>query len=239
MSMTHGSNGNGHHNGSVCPSKKKAFGSKKEAERWEAENQQKYPQLVSQFPYPCDACTSWHLTSMQPTAFGMANSRQQIAPESMLRSANASRSGRPKGYRPRTEAEKLEAFKLHAQGIKIVAVAERLGVSGPTVSNWLANPGLKAQYEKTKTPRSIEEFDSEEKKLERQLAEIRSKKQEAIEAKQFKFLPCWDGKGVLIKKEANQMALLLADAEDLALQLGDYLDRPETRKQATAQASGM
>ena len=70
--MTHGSNGNGHNSGSICPSKKKAFGSKEEAERWEAENRQKYPDLAKQFSYPCNECPSWHLTSMQPDAFGMA-----------------------------------------------------------------------------------------------------------------------------------------------------------------------
>jgi transposase len=225
-----GANGQASGNHSTCPTEKICYGTKQEAEKSSQEMQAKYPHQATQHAYACNECPNWHLTSVEPDAFGMASSRQQIAPESMLRSANASRRGRPKGYRPRTEAEKLEAFKLHAQGIKIVAVAERLGVSGPTVSYWLANPGLKAKYEKTKTPQSIEEFDSEEKKLERQLAEIRSKKQEAIEAKQFKFLPCWEGKGVLIKKEGNHVAFTLADAEELVILLDDYLKQAEVPK---------
>lgn len=237
MSMTHGSNGNGHNNGSICPSKKKAFGSKEEAECWEAENRQKYSHLAKQFPYPCNECPSWHLTSMQPDAFGMGKSRQQIAPESMLRNGNATPSRKPKQRYP--EALKLEAFRFRDCGLSYKQIAARLDVADYNLKNWLANPELQSKYEKAKAPTTVEELEVQEKNLEKQLADTRAKKLAQIDAKQFKFLPCWDGKGVLIKKEANQMALLLADAEDLALQLGDYLDRPEIRKQATAQASGM
>jgi hypothetical protein len=144
MSMTNGSNGNGRNNASICPSKKKAFGSKEEAQRWEAENQQKYPQLVMQFPYPCDECTSWHLTSMQPDAFGMGKSRQQIAPESMLRNGNATPSRKPKQRYP--ETLKLEAFRFRDCGLSCKQIAARLDVADYNLKNWLANPELQSKY---------------------------------------------------------------------------------------------
>jgi hypothetical protein len=237
MSINHGSKVNGHNNGSICPSGKKAFASKGEAECWEVENRQKYPESAKQFAYACNECRSWHLTSMQPDAFGMAKSRQQIAPEAMLRNGNATPSRKPKQRYP--ESLKLEAFRLRDSGLSYKEIAARLDVAYFNLKPWFSNSELIAKYEKTKVPKTVEEFNSEEKRLEKQLDEIRAKKQATIEAKRLKLSPCWDGKGVLIKKEGNQFALLLADAEDLVLQLGDYLDRPEIRNQATAQASGM
>jgi hypothetical protein len=230
-SGNHGA-GNGRYNGggTACPTEKACYRSKQEAEKSAQEMQARHPHEAKQYAYPCDECPNWHLTSMQPDAFGMGKSRQQIAPESMLRNGNASKGGRPKGYRTRTEAEKLEAFKLQAQKMKIAVIAEKLGISYPTASNWLGDPALKAKYEASLVPKSLEDFQSEEQKLERQLADIRSKKAAAIEAKQFKFLPCWEGKGVLIKKEGNHVAFTLADAEELVIRLDDYLKQAEMPK---------
>jgi len=98
-----------------------------------------------------------------------------------------------------------------------------LETSTANISNWFRDADVKAKYEKSKVPTSIEQIESEEQKLERQLADLRAKKQAAIEAKQWKLLPCWDGKGVLLKKEGNQMGVMLEDAEELIVVLDDYL----------------
>jgi len=121
------------------------------------------------------------------------------------------------------ETVKLEAFKLRDQGLTHNQIAEKLETSTTNISNWFRDADLKAKYEKSKVPTSIEQFESEEQKLERQLAEVRAKKQAAIDAKKWKLVPCWDGKGVLLKKEGNQIGVLLEDAEELIVVLDDYL----------------
>jgi hypothetical protein len=49
-----------------------------------------------------------------------------------------------------------------------------------------------------------------------------------IEAKALKLSYCWNGSGVLVKKEQNQMALLLEDAQELAEKLTDFLTKPRS-----------
>ena len=140
-----GANGQASGNRSTCPTEKICYGSKQEAEKSSQEMQAKYPHQATQHAYACNQCPNWHLSALQADAFGMASSRQQIAPESMLRNANASKGGRPKGYRTRTEMEKLEAFKLQAQKMTIAAIAEKLGVSYATAWNWLGDPAFEGQ----------------------------------------------------------------------------------------------
>jgi transposase-like protein len=126
-----------------------------------------------------------------------------------------------------SDTVKLEAFKLRDQGLTFTEIAKRLDVlSGtPTVTNWLGDPTLRSRYERSKAPVTVEQFESEEAKLERQLAEVRAKKQAVIAAKAFKFSPITVGvaPGVMIRKEGNTLALSLTDAEELIIKLDDYL----------------
>ena len=52
---------------------------------------------------------------------------------------------------------------------------------------------------------------------------LQEQEQRLIEAKALKLIPCFDGKGVPIKKEGSQMALMLEDASELAEKLVNYL----------------
>jgi len=142
----------------------------------------------------------------------------------MMRAGNANSNavGAPKGPRA-SEAEKLEVFRLMDQGLSKRAISDQLGVSYPTICTWSSDPRLQAIHAKTKVPVTVEQFETEEEKLERQLAEVRAKKQAAIEAKKWKFLPCWNGKGVLLTKEGNQLGVTLDDAEELVVMLDSYL----------------
>jgi hypothetical protein len=54
------------------------------------------------------------------------------------------------------------------------------------------------------------------------------RRQKLIEAKALKLSYCSNGSGVLIKKEHNQMALLLDDAQELAEKLTDFLTKPRS-----------
>lgn len=183
----------------------------------------KHPDQPPQSPYYCEEGKVWHLTSKprgeQFNAVGRTRNVRLIDAAKVAEAAGVQKRQRVR-Y---PEAIKLEAFKLRDQGLAHNQIAEELETSTTNISNWFRDPDLKIKFEKSKVPTSIEQIESEEQKLERQLADLRAKKQAAIEAKQWKLVPCWDGKGVLLKKEGNQMGVLLEDAEELIVLLDDYI----------------
>lgn len=215
---------NGHANGigTICTTKKKVFVSKEAAEQFETNIRSKYPTQAKQYAYACESCPNWHLSSVSPESFGMAQNRIKIGTGSLAHSANAGEVTSRLRY---PETLKLEAIRLRNEtDMTANAIAEKLGVTTPAVIYvWCRDKELLAKYEKGRIPTSIGDFESEEQKLERQLVELRSKKAAAIEAKKWKFLPCWEGKGVLLKKEQNTMGVLIEDAEELIVMLDDYL----------------
>jgi hypothetical protein len=75
-------------------------------------------------------------------------------------------------------------------------------------------------------PKSLDAIATKKKSLEAQLKALQEQEQRLIEAKALKLIPCYDGKGVLIKKEGSQMALLLEDAQELVEKLTDFLTKP-------------
>jgi transposase-like protein len=102
---------------------------------------------------------------------------------------------------------KFEGIRLYKEeGVSAPEIAKRLELTCPaTVHSWLHNQKLVAHYNKDGHRLSIstlpiQDLESEEQKLERQLTELRSKKQALIEADKWRFTPVWNGKGVLIKK---------------------------------------
>lgn len=183
-----------------------------------------HPDQPSQFPYRCPESAVWHL-SCKPREF-VVNAPGSLSVNTRLHAAAKAAEAAGAQRRQRVhyhEAVKLDSFNLRDQGFTHKQIADKLETSTANISNWFRDPDLKAKYEKSKVPTSIEQFESEEQKLERQLADIRTKKQVAIEAKRWKLVPCWDGKGVLLKKEGNQIGVLLEDAEELIVVLDDYL----------------
>ena len=183
-----------------------------------------HPNQLPQFPYRCPESAVWHLSS-KPREF-VVNAPGSLSVNTRLHAAAKTAEAAGEQKRQRTfhpESLKLEAFKLRDEGFPNKQIAEKLETSVANISNWFRDPDLKAKYDKSKVPTSIEQFESEEQKLERQLADIRAKKQTAIDAKKWKLVPCWEGKGVLLKKEGNQMGVLLEDAEELIILLDDYL----------------
>ena len=200
-----------------------------------------------QHPYRCDEGGVWHLTS-KPAGLqiGGGNGKEwqpTLAHNSKL--VTAARVAELAGVTEETKQKrtyysdetKMEAFKLYDQGLMPAEIARRLKVLNSegqpqttNVVNWLNNLELKNRYAKLKTPVTVEQFESEEARLERQLAEIRAKKQAAIDAKAFKFtsVVSFGIPAVTIKKERNSITLPLTDAEELVIRLDNFLDSLKT-----------
>jgi hypothetical protein len=105
-------------------------------------------------------------------------------------------------------------------------IAEKTGVSLPTVNYDITQMGgLKALRDPLSSPplQSLEALDEREKALKSELDKISAERRAMIEAKAFKFLPCLEGKGVLIRKESGSLPLLLEDAHELVDKLTAYL----------------
>lgn len=200
-----------------------------------------HPSQNPQRPYLCEDGGVFHLTSkplseVLPRDGEFAPGRvRNTKLDRAMKAAEAAHEEK----RTRTvysDDAKMEAFKLHDKGLTCADIARRLnmldgdgGPKGQLVRTWLESLDLKQRYAKSKVPATVEQYESEELRLERELAAVRAKKQAVIEAKQFKFMPSqvYEGgnaiAGVLIKKEGKSFAISIPDAETLVIQLDDYL----------------
>lgn len=185
-----------------------------------------YPKQPPQLPYRCEEGGVWHLTCKPKGT--VVNTPGALSVNTRLHAAAkvAEAAGIEKRERRSyPESLKLEAIRLKKEtDMTAEKIAEKLEIIAPaTIYLWMRDKDLVARYEHSKAPTSFEQLDSEEQKLERQLAELRAKKQAAIEAKKWKFMPCFDGTGILMKKGGEKMGVLLEDARDLIVALDGYL----------------
>ncbi len=196
----------------TCPTKKKCFVSREAAEKIEEENHLKYPEQVRQYVYACEDCDNWHLTTQSPESRALRSSLRPIE------------SVQPTCGRDKRE----EVRKLKLQGVSLPKIAEQTGVPYQTVRNWCVDAGLhtvtvqKARGE-IKAASTVESLSQEEQALEAQLRELQAKKQRLIEESALKLVPCFDGTGVVIKKQIQTLSLSFADANELVEKLMDYL----------------
>jgi predicted transcriptional regulator len=198
----------------TCPTKKKCFVSRSAGEKFEEEIHLKYPQQVRQYVYACEDCNNWHLTTQSPESRALA--RSSIRP---IESAQPARG---------TYADKHnEVCKLKRQGMPLTEIAEQTGVPYQTVRNICLSAGLhtvgQARGTEIKAASTVESLSQQEQALEAQLRELQAKKQRLIEENALKLVPCFDGKGVVIKKQIQTLSLSFADAEELVEKLVDYL----------------
>jgi transposase-like protein len=230
--VTAPTNGNGLVRPCSCVNKKNGFPKqwyKTQAEADDAAKRinDKYPDQDPQYPYQCEQADVWHLTSRQPGDIGSSVCSKL---------ARGMRDREAAGITKRTrrsypDSLKQDAVNLRAKGLTFAEIADQLDVGGESgggnlIAKWVRDGALRP----IPAPATVKQFETEEQILEKKLAEIRAKKQAAIEAKQWKLTPCWDGKGVLLSKEGNKLGVLLEDAEELIILLDDYLKERGPRK---------
>lgn len=193
-----------------------------------------YPEQDPQRPYRCEEGGVWHLTS-KPAGLNIAANthgrdwQPTLAHNTRLDHAMkvAESAEGPARLREKyTDEQKMKAFKLRDQGLSHREIARQIGMDEektPNLSVWFRNPELEQRYLRTKAQPTIADYESEEQKLERQLAEVRTKKAAAIEAKQWKFTPSFGGSKLILKKENESMTVPLEAAEELVIALSDFL----------------
>jgi DeoR/GlpR family transcriptional regulator of sugar metabolism len=116
--------------------------------------------------------------------------------------------------------------ELLLSDLSIRQIAEKTGVAQPTIQNDINQMGgLKALRGPLSNPslQTVEALDEREKLLMAQLEKLTADRKALIEAKALKLLSCFDGKGVLIRKESSSLGLSLDDAYELVDRLTAYL----------------
>jgi hypothetical protein len=189
----------------ACPSDKKPYASRKEAEQFEAENHTRFPNQGRQYAYQCSECPAYHLTSKSPDAYaiGLTNLKRMepSAPEV------TSKTPQKRGRRGDTEAA---VKNLWQQGMSDMDIAAQLGVSSQTVSYHRKKLGTaksrteyNAPLRQIKPPLTISEANEQQRLLD---DDYQAKKllleqhtQRLTEANKLTVCECQDGQALFIK----------------------------------------
>ena len=213
---------------------KKVFHSEEGANRFQQHAKDTYGN-ATQFPYHCEHCGLWHLTSKEPVqqtnsgtlASGLGLlAATHAAPSSetteMAETTPKRRTGETRGATGETR-ELVRA--LVAKGKDRLAMAEELGVSLACVDYHQR----KLQEEGNPKPKpsqpvsgiSIGSLDDEEAALRAQLEAVQRKKQILIEAKRLKVDLINNNHSILIQKEGERMVLPFEERDRLIEMLMD------------------
>jgi hypothetical protein len=209
--------------GSNCPSQKKVFLSETEAIVWEQQNRAKY-NTPKQYAYKCEDCPKWHLTSKMPGSVGIASASSSLGRAALM--APPFRKGRGRPSAAEIQDRRAKVAHLHSEGKAYAEIARSLGWNEQTIANDLhvIKHGSTLKVTKpTSKPLTLDLIASQKQALEAQLKVLAAEEQRLIEAKALKTMLCWDGKGILIQKEGNRLALSLEDCVRLVGKLGDLL----------------
>jgi hypothetical protein len=194
-----------------CPTDKKQFATRQQATEFSARLKNDYPDEAPQYPYPCEQCGSYHLTTQTAESYGMVVSKLGVPPIKRTRNTY-------------TDADRQRCKMLRQQSMALREISEKTGIKEMTIRNWFSHDATMTGSKAL----SVDSIEEQEKMLKAQLASLERQKQVLIEAKALKLSPCWDGKGILISKEGERMGLKLEDARELVSKLEKYLTSPGT-----------
>lgn len=192
-----------------CSSQKKNFATEQDALSFEEKNRAMY-RGIRQYAYLCEECNNYHLSALPPDA------RNAVANYSKIENGRSAET--TEKWRRVTEEEKQEIVTLRKQGLSVKQIAERVGVSSPTVLRYSKSNGQASVSAPT-----LDSLASEEKELEAKLQRLREEKQRIIEFKLLKAVKLPEGQ-VSIRKELQSMTLSTDDALDLAVKLSELLE---------------
>jgi predicted transcriptional regulator len=223
-----GANGNGTngHAPSECPTGKKQFGSKQEAEQFEAHNRNRFPKQSQQYGYKCEACAAYHLTAKPRDAYA-------IGPTNLKRLENlaiddAVRSATKRKARGETEAE---VKRLWERGLSDTEIASQLGITNAGVSHHRKKFGAANKrneritpLRQAKPPLTLPEYDEQRRLLEEEyqakLMGLEQHKQRLEEANRLSVSECQEGQAVFIRFGHNER---MAVPKDKVAELTDML----------------
>lgn len=203
---------------------KKAFDSQEEAAQWEATNRAKWPGQQEQYAYKCDCCPYWHLTSKAGRYTSQLSSSEKIG---LIAKAI------PDGAITTKRTKKLdgdEIRRLHREeGLSCADLARRYKVTDAAISYHL-HPDRLPKIGRSPAPRvsvSLSSIESKKAELQRELQRLETEEARLLELKALKVAFCWDGRGVVIEKETNKLALPISDAQTLVDKITELLTQPE------------
>ncbi len=191
-----------------CPSNKKAHATEAEAIQFEIRNRQIYPEQERQYPYACDQCTAYHLTSTPPGDKTLARVNYE---EAALYNVTKTR---------RTPEEQIElqrrVIEMTQQGLPAKLIAERLDIDQATVYKLRAGKSLGGLRN------TVEGIEAKQLSLKEQMAAIQAqidaeeqRKKMIIELRQLRCQWHEDEAGermLVITQDQNRFTLVADDA---------------------------
>jgi hypothetical protein len=121
----------------------------------------------------------------------------------------------------------LENLQIEKPGLSVAELAKlfaaRFNISEAAGYQAVYNYNHSVVSKVAAVPQNLDAIAAKKKLLETQLKALQEQEQRLIEAKALKLIPCYDGKGMLIKKEGSQIGLYLDDARELVEKLIEYL----------------
>lgn len=200
---------NGKVDTSVCPSSKKVYSTSEQATTWEVEVRGRNPEFSQQYAYKCEECTGYHLTHMTPDAFAMSQSRSSL-PQPV-----ADTKRKRNGY----GTTGPEIARLKAQGLSAKEIAAKLNIATTRVYNYLSNANKRAVV----VPITLDSIAQKKRDLQIQLDSLQKEETRLVELTALKVQPCYEGKGLLITKEGNRVALYMPDVKILIEKLMEFV----------------
>jgi hypothetical protein len=189
-----------------CPTGKKLFASRAEAEGLEAENRKLFPKQSRQYAYKCEQCPAYHLTSKPPDAYSIQKTNLKMLESLATTDASVTASTNRRG-RGETETEVKRRWE---QGLSDGEIATEIGITHAGVCHHRKKFGAANNWKKRnsplrqpKPPVTMPEYDEQKRLLE---AEYESKlnvleqhKKRIEEASRLTVSECQDGKSVYIR----------------------------------------
>jgi hypothetical protein len=204
-----------------CPSGKKEFFNRQDAEQYAEKLKKDFPNDADQYAYACEECPHFHLSAQSPEAHSTVMTHWPFSPEEPQ--------VQTRGKYAHKEDEISTLFK---QGKRITEIGMLTGVPYQHVRYILIARGL---YQPKSSPdsgpcspkasaESLESLGQQEaqlqdqlESLQRQQEALRKKKEVLIEAKRLKIET--NDSGFIFRKEGNILPLSFDDTASLVLQV--------------------
>jgi hypothetical protein len=203
----------------MCPSTKKEYFNREDAEKFAAKLKRDYPNEAEQYAYACEDCNHYHLSTIPPESRSLAKVAYPAVPEPSL-------SPLQERYRKTTKEDIDQMCVLYRQGKDYSQISRILNATPATVRYWLVKsdqvPGLTVVDGRvveiaTITKTSMEKIEDEEAKILARLEELKKRREEIFEAKRLKVEP--NQTGFVFRKEGNVLSLSFEDVTSLIKQV--------------------
>jgi hypothetical protein len=196
-----------------CKSGKRSFETENDALAVEKSNRERFNTEV-QYPYKCEDCTSFHLTSLPPGTGTMGRIDFSRAANGIVRQGQ----GGKIHVAPSIESK---IHELYAKSPNALAVSREVSLPYCVVRRILGLKTIPREGNNPRVPKTIESIEERKAELRRQLASLDDQERQFREQNELKVVV--EGAVTVIQKGHESLHLFAADVNALVEKLMDKL----------------